>query len=398
MKETLEQSRFKLTYWPIVATATVIVIVFAAMSWSLAHPYGIHWDEAEYLNNVHVDLQRLYSGRLLRLGGRLLIGSRGIPPAYRILALPLLALFGFHTTVARLSSLACFCLSTCFTYLAARRVGDQIAGAFAALVFALSPAVITASIFFSTDAPLYLATAAMLYFLFVHWSEPSERTVTWIALGLAMGLGLWSKASFVSVAVPPMVFALIIDFRKHRSISGLLSLCKAGALAGLIGAPWWLLNIRQAISYAKYSRDFVRDSLGQPSLVTWARWLNSVIQCLLGQGVSILIALVVVAFLWKAVVKRERTLSGLQKNAIGACACAALPIVLTQLSGINHLLRHISPAVIPIAIMVGLLADRSGWARSTALLATSSVLLFGQLLMIVYPVIFPNTALLNSLL
>ena len=66
--------------WPYFAAFTVAVIIVAAIRWSLAHPYGIHWDEAEYLNWVAVDLQRLYSGMLLRLGGRILSGAKGFLP------------------------------------------------------------------------------------------------------------------------------------------------------------------------------------------------------------------------------------------------------------------------------------------------------------------------------
>ena len=67
-----------------------------------------------------------------------------------------------------------------------------------------------------------------------------------------------------------------------------------------------------------------------------------------------------------------------------------MPLVLTQLCSTNHLLRYLTPAVIPLAIGVGVLADRTGWTRSWALIATSSVLFSIQLLMIVYPVVFPN--------
>ncbi len=376
--------------WPFFAAFTVAVIILAAIRWSLAHPYGVHWDEAEYLNWATVDLQRLYSGRLLRLGGRILIGSQGMPPAYRVLALPFLVPFGFHPTAARLASLAGFGLSCWFIYLASRRVGSQTAAALAVLIFTLSPEVVSASMFFGTDAPLYLATAAMLYYLFVYWTDPAERPSTWIGLGLAIGLGFWSKASFFAIAPPAIAFALVVSFRKRRTLAGVVPLCKACILAGMIGAPWWLLNIRAAIAYAKYSRGFVRNSLGSPSLATWARWLDSVVQCLLGHAVSIVVAAIAIVFLWKVVVKRKTVLDELHKNAIGVCACAGLPIILAQLSGTNHLLRHISPALIPLSISVGVVADQIGWTRSKLLLAASGILFSVQLAMIVYPVVFPN--------
>jgi 4-amino-4-deoxy-L-arabinose transferase-like glycosyltransferase len=385
----MEQSRSEARFWSIFAAVTVAVILVAAIRWSLAHPYGIHWDEAEYLNNIWIDLQRLYQGNLHKLGGRILM-SWGKPPAYRLLALPFLALFGFHTTMARLVSLAAFGLSSWFIYLATRRIGSKMAGAFAVLIFSLSPEVVSASIFFGTDPPLYLATSAMLYYLFVHWSDSSERLSTWIGLGLAIGLGFWAKASFALIALPVLAFALVVDYRKDRDVQSLVPITKAGALGALLAAPWWLLNARHAIAYAQYARGFVRNSLGSPSLVTWGRWLNTVFQALLGHCVSIFICLVVITCFREVFIRRRTILDNLQKTAIGACACAGVPIVLSQLSGTNHLLRHISPAVIPLAIAIGVLSDKVGWGRSGASFAASGVLFSVQLLMIVYPVASPN--------
>ena len=386
----MKQPRSERSFWPFFAAATVLVIILAAIRWSLAHPYGIHWDEAQYFDEVGIDVQRILSGNFVKLGGRLLIKSWGRPPAYRLLALPFLALFGFHTATARLVSLACFCLSSLFTYLATSRIAGRVAGAFAVLVFALSPEVISASIFFSTDAPLYLATSAMLYYLFVSWSDTSEHPSSWIGLGLAVGLGLLSKASFAAIALPVLVFWFVVSRWGHVGVPGVGSQRKAGALALLVAAPWWVLNIKSAAVMAHAARGFVRDSLGPPSFMTWMRWFNTVLQCLLGHGISILIGLILIACFVKTILRKETILDPFQKAALGACACAGVPIVLAQLSGTNHLLRHISPAVIPLAIAVGVLADKSGWAHSWAFSTVSGILFCLQLLMIVTPVVRPN--------
>jgi 4-amino-4-deoxy-L-arabinose transferase-like glycosyltransferase len=186
----MKQLRSERSFWPSFAAVVVIVIIIAAIRWSLAHPYGIHWDEALYMNEAWIDAQRLHYGMILKLGGRILLTGWGRPPAYRLLADPFLALFGLHTTTARLVSLACFALSSWFVYLAGCRVGSRAAGGFAVLVFCLSPEIVSASIFFSTDAPLYLAVSAMLYFLFASWGDQPESSSNWIGLGLAVGLGL----------------------------------------------------------------------------------------------------------------------------------------------------------------------------------------------------------------
>jgi 4-amino-4-deoxy-L-arabinose transferase-like glycosyltransferase len=386
----MDQARSKVGFWPFFAAVVVSVVVLAAIVWSHAHPFGIHWDEADYLDQVGIDVQRLWAGKLLTLGGRILIKSWGRPPAYRLLAIPFLAVFGFHVITARLVSLACYCLSCWFVYRATCRIGGRGAAGFAVLLFALSPTVIAASIIFGTDAPLYLATSAMLYYVFTSWSDKSERPKNWIGLGLAIGLGLLAKSSFLVIAFPLFAFWLVAGHYGWLGVPSIKPYRKAGLLAFLIAAPWWLLNIKQSIAYAQYARGFVRNSLGSPSLETWARWLNTVIQCLLGHGLSILIVLVLVTYFVRAVIRKDTVLDRLKKAALAGCGCSGLPIVLAQLSGTNHLLRHISPAMIPLAICMGILAEASGWTVSWPGIAASSILFCGQLSLLTSPVVFPN--------
>ncbi len=388
----MEQSRSETRFWLTFAVVTVTVILVAAIRWSMAHPFAIHWDEAGYINEAFIDAQRLHHGMLIRWGGRILLASWGRPPAYRLLGDPFLAVFGITTTTARLVSLGCFGLSSWFIYLATSRIGSRIAGAFAVLFFCLSPEVVSASIFFGTDAPLYLATSSMLYYLFKSWSDPSEESRNWIGLGLAIGLGFLSKTSFFVIALPALAFWFVDGRRRKLGAPRWWALpLKAGILALLVAGPWWLLNVKGAVAYSKYARGFVRNSLGPPSIATWISWLNSAIQCLVGPGVSLLIGFVVIAWIVRIAVSKEAILSPLQKSALGVCACAGVPIILAQLSGTNHLLRHISPAVIPLAITIGVLGDRTGWTRSWTTITISGILFCAQLLMMVYPVVFPNT-------
>ncbi len=387
----MEQPKPEGSVWPYVAAGALLVILLAAVRWSLDHPYGIHWDESLYLNEAHIDVHRLYDGRLRGLARRLLFDSTGRPPAYRLIALPFLGMFGFHTAVARLVSLACFGASCWFLYGATRRIGSAVAGAFAVLIFALSPDVVAAAIFFGTDAPMYLATTAMLYYLFTCWSDPQAHPKNWIGLGLAIGVGFLSKASFLPIALPVLAFWLVAGYFRKFGLPSIFSQWKAGALAFVIAMPWWVLNVQAAMAYTRFARGFVRNSLGPPSLMTWMRWLNTVFQCLLGHGVSVLIVLIALLYLRKAIAGKETFFDPLQKAALGACACVGGPILLAQLSGTNHLLRHISPAVIPLAIAIGMLVDKVNWGRSAGSITISGILLGAQLLMLLAPVAIPNT-------
>jgi len=391
----MKQPKSEGSFWLSFAAVSVLVILGAAIRWSLAHPYGIHWDESLYFNEAHIDVLRLHDGMLRGLARRLLFDSTGRPPAYRLIALPFLGLFGFHTAVARLVSLACFGWSCWFLYQATRRIASAVAGAFAVLIFALSPDVIAAGMFFGTDAPLYLATSAMLYYIFTFWSDPQAHPKNWIGLGLAIGVGLLSKASFLPIAVPVLAFWLVAGYFRKFGLPSILSLWKAGAVAFVVAVPWWVLNIEAAMAYTQYARGFVRNSLGPPSLLTWMRWLNTVFQCLLGHGVSILIVLIALVYLRKAFAGNETSFDPLQKASLCACACASGPILLAQLSGTNHLLRHISPAVIPLAIVIGMLVDKVNWGRSWGSITISSILLGAQLLMLLAPVAFPNSDVVN---
>jgi 4-amino-4-deoxy-L-arabinose transferase-like glycosyltransferase len=386
----MQKSNSESNFWPYFAAASVVVIILAAIRWSLAHPYGIHWDEGLYINEVRVDLQRLQIGRLVFLARGLLMESNFRPPAYRILALPFLAPFGYHTTLARFSSMSCFGLSAVFIYLTVRRIGSRIAAAFAVLVFALSPEVIGASIFFSTEGPMFLATSALLYYIFVYWTEEVPRARTWIGLGLAIGLGLLSKSSFILIAFPPLAFVLVENFRKHRGLRGLAPIIKAGILGFLVAAPWWFVHFRDAMWYAKFARSTTRNSLGAPSFAVYAQWMWTVFLGLLGPSIGILIVLVACAWIQKAIVKKSVTPDPLRRSGIILCACAALPMVLVQLTSTNHLLRYLTPPLIPLAIGVGILVGSVGWATSRIMQTAACILFLTQLGMIVYPVAFPN--------
>ncbi|HET8925057.1 MAG TPA: glycosyltransferase family 39 protein [Candidatus Acidoferrum sp.] len=298
-------------------------------------------------------------------------------------------MFGFHIAAARFVSLGLFAGSTWLIYLTARRVGSSLAGSFAVLVFCLAPEVVSAAIYFSTEGTLFVAISAMLYFLSAYWSAGEEHSINWAGLGLAIGLGLLSKASFVLIAFPILAYTLIASYRRLGALN-LVPWVKAGVLAFLVAGPWWLINIRPAVGYAKFALDQPRNSLGGGSH-SFERWLSTIAQGLLGHGLSILIILVVALGFYKIVVRREVVFDPAQRTALIACTCGVVPIVLIQLAGTNDLLRYLTPAMIPLAILVGVLADKTGWTRRWPL-AGASALCFGiQLLMLVAPVVFPNT-------
>jgi hypothetical protein len=372
----------------------VTSIIVAAVCWSLAHPYGIHWDEAQYLNEIQIDGQRFRAGHLLRLAGRILERNFGRPPAYRLLGFPVIGLLGYHITEARLISLVCYALSAFVVFLTVRRIASPAAGAFAALLFALSPEVVSASMFFGTDSSVYLATAAMLYFVFASWSDQEQRKSTWVGLGCAVGLGFLTKTSFILIALPVFAFWFAASHWTRLHLPSLKSQRKAGLLAFLIAAPWWAFNANRAIDFVRFARGDVGNSLGPPSFDTWTRWVDTILRCFFGSGLSILIALVLIA-LFVGLMRKRLTLSNLQMAAVAACVCAGLPIIVAQITGTNHLLRHITPSLVPLAVAIGVFSSVSGWLRSPLATVVSVILLTAQAAVLIEPVASPNNSALD---
>lgn len=378
-------------WWLSIAVICMTIIVLSAMRWIHDHPYGAYWDEALYLDQAVDNIRILHSGNLRHIGGLILIGDPMRPPAYRLLVLPFLAAFGNRIAVARFLTLAFATFSAFLIYQSGRRIAGPGAGVIAMLIFYLSTEVVSDSICFTTEGPLFMATAATLYFLFAIWSDEARYKRNWLGLGCAVGLGLLSKQTFALIIFPVLGFA-VCDAYWRFGLRGVSPFLKGGLVALVIAAPWWILNVRSALGYAIFASVQPRQSLGDFSLVTLAKWLASVFLGLLGPGVSMVIGIVLVAAVWqgKALVSIEGVLNSIQKKAVIACACGVIPLTAAQLASINHNLRYLSPTVIFIAIIVGVLSEITGLARSRVFLVASGALLFTQVGMLVAPVLFPN--------
>ena len=386
-----DQARSEERSWLLLTGLLLLPLVIACIRWIFDHPYGIHWDEALYFNNLLRDLHNLHSGSLRQLGSILIGGDIRRPPANLFLALPFVAVLGFRTAIARLVTLACWGVSGWIIYKTTRRFASSAAASLAVLIFCLSPEVISASVFFSTEGPFFIATSGMLYFASFLWSDEVEHPRVWIGLGLAIGLGFLAKSSFLVIAFPVLAITIILFLRrKSWSLQTLSGFLKAGTLAFFVAAPWWIKNLGPALEYTRFAREQPRNSLGAPSLVTWAKWFFTVVVSLVGPGTSLLIGIVAIFVIRKFLIKREVGLEPAHRAALAACGFAILPLVALQLSGTNHLLRYLCPAVIPLAIVAGLFSDVTGWIRAKGALSISAALAAVQVGMLVTPVAFPN--------
>ncbi len=377
--------------WFLLLSLILVVLLSSSVKWILDHPCAVSWDEASYFNTVLADQAALRVSGLRGLRTQILYDDRGRPPAFRLIAIPFHVVFGFSPVKMRLVSLGFHCASLVLLFLTTRKIASPKCAVLSVLVFCLSPDVVFASALFYTEYPLFLATTGAFYFFVSSLKSGSEARRNWIGLGLSTGLGLMAKASFLLIAAPLLGFVLIA-----RRISGLsgpppLVSIKAGLLASLIAGPWWFKNYGPALNYARVSRYDMYITLGEPSLRTWMFWLLTVVQSLLGYGVTIILILVLLSWTWYCFSPGSSRLDSIQRSVLLACGSAMVPLILGQLLGTNHQLRLLCPILVPMAISFGLLASVSGWDRLTALLSITCLALLSQLAMLVYPVFYPNT-------
>ena len=125
--------------------------------------------------------------------------------------------------------------------------------------------------------------------------------------------------------------------------------------------------------------------------MTSVKWLATVAIGLLGPAVTILIVVVVVVSLRRLFITKEVIFGPRRGTIVLACICAGLPLAALQLSGVNHNLRYLAPAVVPLAVAIGVLSDMTGWIRFKSSAAFVATLMVVQLLMIVTPAAFPKT-------
>ena len=62
--------------------------------------------------------------------------------------------------------------------------------------------------------------------------------------------------------IPVLALWLAVGHRRELGIPSLASQWKAVLLALLVAAPWWLLNLKAAISLTRHARGFVANSSG----------------------------------------------------------------------------------------------------------------------------------------
>jgi 4-amino-4-deoxy-L-arabinose transferase-like glycosyltransferase len=370
-------------FWIALAFLTLSTISIAAVFWIFAHSYGTNWDETQSINRVYRDAQSFQRGGVLELIRVLLREDRSRPSAFRILVLPVTLFFGVSPTILRILSLMFLWVTFLFTYLAGKRIAGSMAGGFTVAFLAICPILIEANMRFYVDYPLYLAIAAMLYFLFLDWNSDQPVAYSWMGLGIAMGLGGLAKPTIVFIAAPIMLLTLLLSWRRIIIRPSPISVVKASGLAFVVMLPWWVFNFKLALTKAFSSGRFFRHSLGpKGSVETLVKWLYVFAQSMLGPALTLLTLAILITFVVKLSRKRIK-LDVTTSTAIAVCLAGALPLLIVAAFGTNHNVRLIAPTLFPLALAIGIIATATRWTTSRSLAAISAAIVGFQLTIII---------------
>lgn len=384
-------------WWAAFAALSVGLIVIAGTAWAADHPDGTSWDESGYFSQALVDLEHMSDGGPTAVARGFLKDDATRPPMYRVLALPASVVFGFSPLTLRLVSITFFVATLLIVFLTVRGIAGGVAASVSVVLLSISPVMVSSSIVFGTEYPLYFASAAMLFFLTRMWNRQQERAGLWIGLGLSLGVGALAKTTFALLAAPALAVTILLSWRGFIDGPDVKQLAKAVGIGALVALPWWAINIGPALSYARYSGNFVRHSLGSSLTDEVPRWLGQFVDSELGPASAIFVASVVLVVVVGRVINRVMLrLDHSQLTILLICFITPVPLIVSQFVGGNANTWHIAPALIFLSVGIGLLVPAARWVSVRWLPLGAALALSSQLLMLLIPslttVVYPTNS------
>jgi 4-amino-4-deoxy-L-arabinose transferase-like glycosyltransferase len=309
------------------------------------------------------------------------------PPLYYVLAAPLYALTDGWITALRLFSVILGGAVVVAAYLiGAELYPDQLTfalGGAAFVAFVPQHLAMMSAVNNDSLAELLIALTVLQSLRLFRSTVVSRRAL--IGLGVTLGLGLLTKATFYYTAVPVAVGALILYARRHPLRLTQYALVCAPAL--LIGSVWWIRNLMvygglDALGLARHNAVV----FGQPTTAQWLadygaggwlqRFFATTYRSFWGQFgwmstpmpdreymiLGALSAIALIGWVWWLVERsRKQKAENIAPHYGGALLTLLLALTLAgylyyNLTFVQHQGRYLFPALIPIG-----LAFAIGW-------------------------------------
>ena len=301
----------------LVAAVCAAAILISSFAWIVSNPLPATFDEAIYANAGIIDAWAVRHQGLRGFHHNFYFLDRIRPPAMRVLALPVTIFTGAPLTVLRAISLIGLLASAFFVALAVSGISGKEAGALAGALVMACPILVLSTRTFGTEYPLFLALGLAL--AAIVGNRP-------VLLGVAIGIGLLAKLTFMATLGP----MLLVAFPRLRR-----SLWISVAIGAAMAATWWWHDPVTALRAARTASQFGRDTLGpSSSLLTLGRYTSEFFRCGAGYGV----ALVIIAAFF---VRNDE-----ERWFVWMCLAGAIPLIVVHYLGKNHNPRLIAPSIL----------------------------------------------------
>jgi hypothetical protein len=370
---TIKIMKWSITSGRILAAAALlcgVVLVSIDAKFNITRPFPDDYDETNYINEVCADRSILMNQGLVEFARHFVLSGGIRPPGYR--------LAGFFVGLAsqpspamlRSLSLLSLFVTALLLFLSGKEISGTNAGIVWASAFAFSMGAVSAALNFGTETTfLYPALAGSLYGVARWFHRVRPDAVTLGALALSAALGSFSKVTFFAVCAPLIGAAMLLAPETDQRRRSLLAIFAAVAGGTLVTIPWWLANWRGALWFAKFSSRWSIDSD-----VPWV--INAATNLL---GVPFAIGFLIF-FCW--ILVRANSLRKVPNrtpwNFVFVCLAGCLPLVALHIASPNHMMRLLTPALIPGIGVVAVLLDLDGLLKRRVVSAFIALLLVVQ--------------------
>ena len=237
-----------------------VALVIVCAVWLAMDRRPPEWDHANHLERAVRCAVDLRAGDVSALLER----SSFYPPLVTCAAGALYRLLPSDALAGQITMWFFLGLGMLATYLLGRRVGSDLVGSVAAVLFGTAPFVVFSALRFQLDLPLATMVALSLWALST--TDGFGRRGPALLTGVTLGLGLLTKPSFPVYVLPAIVLAM----RRFRQPGVLANAALSFAVAALVALPWYGPRALGLVGQVGVRSGRQAAESGHPDPLSWA--------------------------------------------------------------------------------------------------------------------------------
>lgn len=153
------------------------------------------------------------------------------------------------------------------TYAIARRIAGEYAAVLAAFLVSMYPVIFGLSRVYLLDVALTAMTTFAFFCLL--WSESFRHSWRSLLLGVAIGLAMLTKWTFIAFFTGPLAIALYTALR-YPAPRRLINIAVAGLTSLLVALPWYLYNFASLQQFLHHNGLLAAQLENDPAVLSFA--------------------------------------------------------------------------------------------------------------------------------